>query len=109
MSNITLSVDTTTYRNARIVAAEQGVSVSALVRNYLQSLRPAQGVAHGVMRGSLAETFDWAASTGNFSASSRMTREELYDRAAMRREAAEAAEATASAAAIQSAAPAQHP
>ena len=84
MRNITLSVDDTTYRNARIVAAEQGVSVSALVRNYLQSLRPAQGVAHGVVQGSLAETFDWA--LPGFSAGDRMTREQVHDRTALRAE-----------------------
>jgi plasmid stability protein len=41
MSNITLSVDDNTYRTARIVAAERGTSVSAMVRDYLQSLRSA--------------------------------------------------------------------
>ena len=83
MSNITLSVDEPTYRTARIVAAEQGISVSALVRNYLQSLRPAHSAAAPM---SLEETFDWAASTGNYSAAQRLTREELYDRTAARRD-----------------------
>ena len=79
MSNITLSVDEPTYRTARIVAAEQGISVSALVRNYLQSLRPAQSAAAPM---SLAETFDWAAQ--GYSAGQRLSREELYDRKAAR-------------------------
>jgi hypothetical protein len=86
MSNITVSVDEATYRSARIVAAEQGVSVSALVRNYLQSLRPAQTRAAGGRPMSLEETFDWAAQTGNFSAAERYTREQLYDRDFMRKE-----------------------
>jgi plasmid stability protein len=38
MKNITLSVDDETYRRARILAAERGTSVSALVREYLQTL-----------------------------------------------------------------------
>lgn len=38
MKNITLKVDDETYRNARIRAAEQGSSVSAMVRAFLASL-----------------------------------------------------------------------
>ncbi|NJM42994.1 MAG: hypothetical protein HC858_01510 [Brachymonas sp.] len=82
MRNITLSVDEPTYRTARIVAAEQGISVSALVRNYLQSLRPVQSTAAPM---SLEETFNWAAQ--GYSAGQRLSREELYDRKAAREEA----------------------
>lgn len=83
MSNITLNVDDTTYRTARIVAAERGTSVSAMVRDYLQSLRPSPDAAN---RAALIETFNWAASTGNFSAQDRLSREDVNDRALMRRE-----------------------
>lgn len=38
MKNITMSVDEETYRLARIKAAEEGTSVSALVRAYLADL-----------------------------------------------------------------------
>jgi plasmid stability protein len=38
MKNITVSVDDETYRRARIKAAERDTSVSALVREFLQSL-----------------------------------------------------------------------
>jgi hypothetical protein len=38
VKNITVSVDDTTYRHARIVAAERGTSVSALVRQFLEGL-----------------------------------------------------------------------
>ena len=38
MKNITVSVDDETYRRARITAAEQGRSVSAMVRDYLANL-----------------------------------------------------------------------
>lgn len=38
MPNLTLTLDDATYRAARIAAAEQGTSVSALVRDYLRQL-----------------------------------------------------------------------
>ena len=38
MKNITLSIEDEVYRQARVVAAQQGASVSALVRGYLASL-----------------------------------------------------------------------
>lgn len=80
MSNITLSLDSQTHRTARLVAAERGISVSALVRDMLQNLRPAQ---QDERVNALAETFEWANS--GYSASSRLSRDELYDRAAMRK------------------------
>ena len=38
MKNITVSLDDETYRRARMTAAEQDTSVSALVRNFLTDL-----------------------------------------------------------------------
>jgi hypothetical protein len=38
MKNITVSVDDDVYRRARIKAAEQDTSISALVKNYLVGL-----------------------------------------------------------------------
>lgn len=38
MKNITLKIDDKTYQNARVRAAERSTSVSAMVREYLQSL-----------------------------------------------------------------------
>lgn len=38
MKNITVSLDDQTYRHARIVAAERGTSVSALVKQFLVGL-----------------------------------------------------------------------
>ena len=75
MSNITLSVDDNTYRTARIVAAERGISVSALVRDYLQSLRPAQ---QDERIKALVATFDLA--LPGYSASSRLSRDEANER-----------------------------
>jgi len=42
MKNITVSVDETTYRQARIKAAEQDTSVSALVKQFLVGLASGQ-------------------------------------------------------------------
>ena len=38
MKNITLKIDDETYRKARLRAAEEGTSVSAMVRGFLESL-----------------------------------------------------------------------
>jgi hypothetical protein len=38
VKNITVSLDDQTYRHARIVAAERGTSVSALVKHFLVGL-----------------------------------------------------------------------
>jgi Arc/MetJ-type ribon-helix-helix transcriptional regulator len=83
MRSITVSLDDSTYRTARIVAAERYTSVSAIIRNYLQSLRANPTAAHCA---ALVESFDLAASTGNFSAKDRLSREDIHDRAAIRRE-----------------------
>ncbi len=81
MSNITLALDPATYRTARVVAAERGLSVSALVREYLQSLKPAQSASEA---DAMAQMLEWAASTGQFSASQRLSRAEANDRSALR-------------------------
>ena len=75
MSNITLSIDDQTYRTARIVAAERGTSVSAMVRDYLQGLRPAQ---QDERIKALVATFDLA--QPGYSASNRLSRDEANDR-----------------------------
>ena len=38
MKNITVSVDDTVYRRARVIAAQQDTSVSALVKRFLMEL-----------------------------------------------------------------------
>jgi plasmid stability protein len=42
MKNITLKIDDETYRKARIRAAKEGTSVSAIVRDFLASLEKQQ-------------------------------------------------------------------
>jgi hypothetical protein len=38
MKNVTIALDDETHRNARIRAAELGTSLSAMVKNYLESM-----------------------------------------------------------------------
>ncbi len=77
MKNITLSVDDDTYRLARIKAAEREQSVSAMVRELIRGLaaKPADDLAE-----KNARLFAALAVSKNFSASDRLTREEIYDR-----------------------------
>lgn len=80
MKNITLSVDDETYRQARIQAAEQGTTVSALVRNYLGTLSR-RGALVTDQTSTLFDTLDQAVS---YQASSRMTREKSHARGRVR-------------------------
>lgn len=80
MKNITLSVDDETYRQARIQAAKQGTTVSALVRDYLNALSR-RGAVEPDKVAALFDTLDRATS---YQASSRMTREESHARGRVR-------------------------
>ena len=95
MKNITVSIDEHTHRQARIRAAELGTSVSALVRDYLKSLvaEPPEKTAADVQGsetplehpGGLRELLeDWQARGIGLKMSENLTREELYDRNALR-------------------------
>jgi hypothetical protein len=74
MPNITLTVDEPTYRAARIAAAQRNASVSALVREYLQSLTVA------VPDDRSAGLFRALDKARGFSASERLSRDEAHDR-----------------------------
>ena len=76
MKNITVSVDDETYRRARIKAAEQDTSVSALVRGFLAGLAQAETEFERLKR----EEKELRARIKGFSASDRLPREDLYDR-----------------------------
>ena len=91
MKNITVSVDEETYRQARIRAAELDTSVSALVREYLQSLSDAspefqklETASERRMRKLLNVIEDIGRNNPNFKMSDNVPREELYDRHASR-------------------------
>lgn len=75
MKNITLSVDDETWRQARIKAAERGTTVSALVRNYLNTLS-----RRGTETDPTTALFDTLDRTASYQASSRLTREESHAR-----------------------------
>ena len=96
MKNITVSIDEHTHRQARIRAAELGTSMSALVRNYLQSLI-AEPVEQPEANGQGSETplerrrkefkelfEDWDARGIGLKMSENIPRDELYDRNALR-------------------------
>lgn len=76
MKNITLAVDDETYRQARIRAAEQGTTVSALVRDYLNALSR-RSAPKADPAGALFDALDRA---GAYRASSRMSREAVHAR-----------------------------
>lgn len=75
MANITVAVDSSTYRRARMAAAARNQSVSALVREYLQSLNPEKSAEE--KNASLFATLDTAR---GYCAGSRLTREESHAR-----------------------------
>ena len=77
MKNITLSIDDETYRRARIAAAEREQSVSAMVRDLLQTLaaKPEDDLA--VKNERLLAALG---KSRNFSMKDRLTRDEIYDR-----------------------------
>jgi plasmid stability protein len=77
VTNITVSVPDTVYRAARIRAAEQGSSVSALVAEYLRSLsaREAEFTRLEAQRKRVTQEI------AGFSARDRLDREQLHERA----------------------------
>ena len=77
MRNLTVTVPDEVYRQARIRAAEQGRSVSALVSEYLATL----GDAEGELERLLAQQEEVLAEIDSFRASDRPDRDQLHDRA----------------------------
>ena len=82
MQTITVVVDDETYRLAEIKAAENGTSVSAMVKDYLSGLA-------GVETPTREESFRdilaaIRAKHPGFKAADNLPREELYDRNAFR-------------------------
>jgi antitoxin component of RelBE/YafQ-DinJ toxin-antitoxin module len=76
VKNITVSVDDRVYHRARIIAAERGTSVSALVRQFLTGL---------ARRGDETEQLKQAErmlreQIGDFHAGDRLPRDELHER-----------------------------
>jgi plasmid stability protein len=76
MKNITVSVDDDTYRRARIKAAEQDTSVSALVRKFLIETAAGESEFERLKRLE-RETRE---RLGDFEVGALLPRDELYDR-----------------------------
>jgi uncharacterized protein YdaU (DUF1376 family) len=76
MKNITVSLDDETYRRARMIAAERDTSVSALVKKFLVELASGESEFERLKR----EEAELRKQITNFSASDRLSRDELYDR-----------------------------
>jgi len=76
MKNITVSVDDETYRKARIKAAEQDTSVSALVRTFLNGLAQEESAFERLKR----EEKELRARITGLRASDNVPRDALYDR-----------------------------
>ena len=76
MSNITVSLDAETYRNARVAAASLGTSVSALVKHFLTELGSGETEFARLKRRE-QELRDRIA---GFSAASRLPRDEVHRR-----------------------------
>ena len=76
MRNITVSVDEETYRRARVAAAERDTSVSSLVKAYLDKLASNETETERLKR----EEIEIRARITAFSASDRLSREDVHDR-----------------------------
>ena len=70
------SVDDETYRRARVKAAEQDTSVSALVKRFLAELAATESDAERLKR----EERQLRARITTFSAADRLSREDIHER-----------------------------
>jgi plasmid stability protein len=76
MKNITVSLDDETYRRARIIAAQQETSVSALVRRFLNELGSEETETERLKRQERA----LREQITDFRASDRLSRDKVHDR-----------------------------
>lgn len=82
MKNITVSVNDEVYHRARVRAAEQKTSVSAIVRKFLEEVAREQTEFERLR--ALEEKTIQGMKGVRFSASNRLNRESLHDRDALR-------------------------
>jgi plasmid stability protein len=78
VKNITVSIDDETYRRARIQAAEQGTSVSALVKRFLTELAAAESDVERLK----GEERELRARIAAFRAGGRLSRKDVHGRGA---------------------------
>jgi len=76
MKNITVSVDDETYRRARVKAAEESTSVSAVVKRFLSDFAAGESRFERLKR----QEREVLASIGNFRGGDRLSRDEVHER-----------------------------
>ena len=84
MKNITVTVDSTTYRRARVRAAELQTSVSALVKEFLTCLAETESEFDRLARQNREVVERIRSRKDGFSASKRLSRDQVHDRDALR-------------------------
>lgn len=80
MTNLTITIDDEALRKARIRALEQGTSVNAVVREFLE----AYGGVRAEQRAAVEEFLEIARRSGAGRGGRSWTRDELHDREALR-------------------------
>ncbi len=78
MKNITVSLDDEVYRRARVAAAARETSVSALVRDYLQSLATEESRFDRLKR----REQELREQIKDFDGGNRLSRDEVHERQA---------------------------
>ncbi len=76
MANLTLAVDDQLLRRARLRALEQGTSVNALLRDYLETFAGARAAR----RQAIGELLEMSAQAESRRGDRQWTRDELHDR-----------------------------
>ena len=76
MKNITVTVDDETYRRARVKAAEENTSVSAVVKRFLGEFAAGESRFERLKR----QEREVRARITNFSGSDRLSRDEVHER-----------------------------
>jgi len=76
MSNLTITVDDEALRRARLKAMEQGTSINALLRDYIESYSGCRSDQIAAMEALL----ELSRSTSSRSGGHRWSREELHER-----------------------------
>jgi plasmid stability protein len=77
MSNLTITIDDEALKMARIRALEQGTSVNALLREYLEAYAGVRGQQEAAVRGLIALSRSASTRRGG----RRWSRDELHERA----------------------------
>ena len=83
MKNITVTVDEVLYRKARLCAAEQNTSITSVVRNYLKSFCERESEFEKRERLERETLSRFVERGGGFSASARLSMEEIHQRYAI--------------------------